>query len=253
MVYGAPPHLAIDATASLGPGVCLAAPARVGARAVLRGPLEAGSGLVIEAAALVGGPAQHRDGHEGRLVLGQDVHLHEACTVHRGSTIGAGVTRLGDRVRVMAYAHVGHDVSLADDVVLANGAQLGGHVDVGRSATIGARAALHQFVRVGEGAMVAAGAFVSGDVLPWTVVAGDRARVRGANRVALRRAGFGDAVAQVSRVLRSLSPGKGGAGDVDELRRALEERWGVVAAPAQAMLDFAVAPRRRPLCPWGAR
>ena len=253
MAAGPPPALAIDPSASVGTGVCLSSPTWVEAGAVLRGPLRAGPRLRVEARALLGGPAQHRDGDQVRLALGCDVHAHEGCTVHRGSSIGGGVTQLGDRVRVMAYAHVGHDVVLQDDVTLANGAQLGRHVHVGAGATIGARAALHQFVRVGEGAMVAAGAYVSGDVLPWTIVAGDRATVRGANRLALRRAGHGGAGAQVSRLIRALSPGRGRSGSVDEARAELLERFGQVSQPAGEILRFAEGLDRRPLCPWGAR
>lgn len=253
MVPGAPPQLLIDPSASIGADVRLCAPSWVGPGAVLRGPLEAGSGLRVEPRALVGGPAQHREGDQGRLLIGREVHLHEACTLHRGSPVGSGLTRLGDRVRVMAYAHVGHDVDLGDDVSLANGAQLGGHVVVGPGATIGARAALHQFVRVGDGAMVAAGAYVSGDVLPWTVVAGDRARVRGANRIALRRAGHAGAAVQVSRLLRALSPGRGRRGSPEELRRELEQHFGVLSEPAARILAFVAEAHPRPLCAWGAR
>lgn len=238
----------VDPTASLGDGVHLSGPHRIEAGAVLRGPLTAGPGLRVQARALVGGPAQHRDGDAGRLVIGADVHLHEACTVHRGSTVGRGVTTLGDRVRVMAYAHVGHDVTLHDDVTLANGAQLGGHGTLGAGATVGARAALHQFVEVGRGAMIAAGAYVSGDVLPWCLVGGDRARVRGVNRVALQRAGLGDCTAQVGRVLRLLSPGRGGGLSADAARAAIP---GPVLAATEDLLRFAARDRRRPLCPWG--
>ena len=244
---GTLPDPGIHPSAIVGDGVILRSTVRIGPGAVLQGPLDAQGGLRVEARALVGGPAQHREGDAGRLQLGRDVHLHEGCTLHRGSPIGSGCTILGDRVRVMAYAHVGHDVELGDDVTLANGAQLGGHVRVGAGATIGARAALHQFVQVGEGAMVAAGAFVSGDVLPWVVVAGDRARVRGANRVALRRAGHGAFAGQVDAMVRLLSPGGGGGASA---RAHALDRWGAISPPVAAMLAFAGAERRRPLCPW---
>ena len=54
---------------------------------------------------------------------------------------------------------------------------------------MGGRAAIAPFVRVGEGAFVAAGAMVETDVPPFLIVAGDRARVRALNRVGLRRHG----------------------------------------------------------------
>jgi len=204
------PALSIDPLARVLPNVLLNAPASVGSGAVLEGPLHAGPGLRVHPGALVGGPAQHRlGGARGTLEIGTDVEVREAATIHRGSDVGRGVTRIGDRVLVMAYAHVGHDVQLGDDVVLCNGAQLGGHVEVGPGALIAARAALHQFVRVGAGAMVAAGAMVSGDVPPWTLVAGDRARIIGANAHGLRQQGREDSLPLLRKALRLLWPGGG--------------------------------------------
>ena len=49
------------------------------------------------------------------------------------------------------------------------------------------------FVRIGEGAFVAAGAMVETDVPPFVIAAGDRARVRALNRVGLRRRGVPEA------------------------------------------------------------
>lgn len=237
----------IDPSARIGASVQLANPCRVGPDVVIGGPAEIGPGLRAEARALLGGPAQHQLGDRGVLRIGRDLHVHEAATIHRGSPAGAGVTRIGDGVRVMAYAHVGHDAVLGDGCTLANGAQLGGHVEIGAGAVIGARAALHQFVCVGRGAMVAAGAFVSGDVLPWTLAAGDRARTVGPNRVALRRAGFDGR--QVSRALRLLL--RSGGPGVPEIREDLRHEFGAVCESAEDLLRFAARPRHRPLCPRG--
>jgi len=233
----------VHPTATILGDVLLPEDARVGPGAVLQGPMSAGPGLRIEARGLVGGPAQHRRGDVGRLVLGRDVHVRECATIHRGSPAGAGVTRVGDRLELMAYAHVGHDGVLGDDVTLANGAQLGGHVHVGDGAVIGARAAIHQFVCVGAGAMVAAGALVSGDVPPWTMVAGDRARIVGPNAPPLR-ARFGPgAVGVLRRALRALwRDSRLRAGALDDL------------TPTPYLEDlgrFLRADRRRPICPRG--
>ncbi len=232
----------VDPTARLLGDVSLSSDARVGPGAVLQGPLHAGPGLRIEARALVGGPAQHRLGDDGRLEIGRDVHIHECATVHRGSPADRGVTRLGDRLLLMAYAHVGHDGTLDEDVTVANGAQLGGHVRIGARVNVGARAAVHQFVTVGTGAMIAAGAMVSGDVPPWTMVAGDRARIVGPNVVGLR-ARFGpSAVTAFRRALRRVWAGG----------RASTE--GLDAAGPECIRDlrrFLSMERRRPICPRG--
>jgi UDP-N-acetylglucosamine acyltransferase len=55
---------------------------------------------------------------------------------------------------------------------------------------LGAYTGLHQYARIGESVMVAGGAKLSLDAPPFTMVAGDRARLVGLNSVGLRRRGF---------------------------------------------------------------
>lgn len=196
--------------------------------ASLEGPLRAGPGLFVAAHAVLGGPPQHRGGGPGALVLGRGCVIREGATVHRGSAAGCGVTRIGDRLFLMAHAHIGHDAQLDDDVTIANGAMLGGHVTVGDRVVIGARAALHQYVSVGRGAMVAAGAMVSGDVPPWSLVSGDRARIVGVNRVGLAAAGLEDQVDAVRRVLRG--------GSADESLEAVRDVVGFLASDRRRLL-----------------
>jgi UDP-N-acetylglucosamine acyltransferase len=101
---------------------------------------------------------------------------------------------VGDGVLVMCGAHVAHDCELGDGVVLCNGVQLAGHVVCEPHALLGGLAAVAQYLRVGEGAFVAAGARVEADVPPYHIVQGDRARVRGLNTVGLARRGAPEAV-----------------------------------------------------------
>jgi UDP-N-acetylglucosamine acyltransferase len=152
----------------------------------------------------------------------------------------------------MAYAHVGHDCVVGDGVTLCNGSQLGGHVEIRPSAMIGARAALHQFVRVGTGAMVAAGAMVSGNVPPWTLVAGDRARIVGPNSHALREHGHDNSVAILRRALRLLWPASGHPGvDPDKIVIALRD-YGAEEDPVIFdLVRFLLEPSRRSCCSRG--
>jgi len=211
--------------------------------------------LRIHPGALVGGPAQHRLAGDGSLELGTDVEVRECATIHRGSSVGSGTTRIGDRVMVMAYAHIGHDAQVGDDVVLANGAQVGGHVSIGEGAVLAARCAIHQFVRVGRGAMVAAGALVSGDVPPWTLVAGDRARIVGPNVVALRALGDKASAARVRKAIRLLFPPPGQASvSPSELFSHLADSREAESDSALAdLVSFLELRSRRPVCPRAPR
>lgn len=178
--------------AVVGPGVRLGDGSRVMAHAVLEGPSTFGARTTIHPFAALGGAPQdvkHR-GEPTRLVIGDDNTFREYVSVHRGTAAGGGETRIGDGCLLMAYVHVAHDCTLGSGVIMANAATLAGHVAVGRHVVFGGLAAVAQFVRVGEGAMIAAGAMVENDVPPYVVAAGDRARVRGLNRVGLKRRGI---------------------------------------------------------------
>lgn len=190
--------------AVIGAQVRIASGCRVGSHAVIEGHTTIAAGTEIGSHAVVGSPPQIRDADDaGTLVVGRDNRLREFVTVHTGSP--GGSTVIGHGNLLMAYAHVAHDCRLGDEIELANGAQLGGHVEVGDKAVVGGLVGVHQYGRVGCGAMVAAGAMVTQDVLPWSLVAGNRARTLGVNTVGLKRAGYDAALrGRIARALRVL-------------------------------------------------
>jgi UDP-N-acetylglucosamine acyltransferase len=106
----------------------------------------------------------------------------------------------------MAQAHVAHDCGVGNHAILANGVALSGHVDVQDYATIGGLSGVHQFCRVGTHAFVGGATVVTKDVLPYSLVAGNRARFFGLNLVGLRRRGFSpERIAALKHACRRLS------------------------------------------------
>ncbi len=178
----------------VGDDVELGPDCRLLASCTVLGPTRLGPGNVVHPYAVLGGDPQDRShtGQTTRLEIGARNVFREHVTVHRGTAKDHGTTRIGGDSLFMAGAHVAHDAVIGDGVTLANGTLLGGHVVVGDRVTTGGRAAIAPFVRIGEGAFVAAGAMVEIDVPPFVIVAGDRARVRALNRVGLRRQGVPD-------------------------------------------------------------
>ncbi|MCC7541389.1 MAG: acyl-ACP--UDP-N-acetylglucosamine O-acyltransferase [Deltaproteobacteria bacterium] len=177
--------------AVIGPGVRLGDGSRVMAHAFVEGPSTFGARTVVHPFAAVGGAPQDvkHKGEPTRLVVGEGNTFREYVSVHRGTVGGGGETRIGDGCLFMAYVHVAHDCTVGSNVIMANASTLAGHVRVGSYVVFGGLAGVAQFVRIGEGAMIAAGAMVENDVPPFVVAAGDRARVRGLNRVGLKRRG----------------------------------------------------------------
>ena len=190
------PCATVDATAVIGPHVIVEGPVRVGPdcrigpSVVLLGHTQVGARCRIHPYAVIGDFPQDR-AYEGAATLcrvGDDCIIREGTTIHRGTKPGSE-TVVGDRCLLMTNCHVGHNCVLGDDVTLVSGVLLGGYVRVGAKAIISGNTAVHQFVRVGELAMVSTLAKIVQDVPPFMMT--DRnGSVVGVNSVGLRRAGF---------------------------------------------------------------
>jgi len=216
------PHATVARTAELAPGVRIGPGATVGphvrvgegtwigAHAVVTGRTTLGARNRIFPFAAVGMPPQdlkYRD-EPSRLEMGDDNTVREHASVHAGTVAGGLVTRVGNGCLVMVSAHLGHDCQLRNNIVVAAGAAIGGHVVIEDLAIIGGLVGVHQFARIGESALCAAGAMVSSDVPPFCTVAGDRARLHGLNTIGLQRRGFSaELIRTLKRAYRLLFQG----------------------------------------------
>jgi len=204
--------MSVHPTAIVAPGARLHPSVEVGPYAIIGSKVEIGAGTTVGPHAVIEGRtrlgernrvfqfasvgAQPQDlkyaGEDSALEIGNENLIREFTTLHKGTTGGGGVTRIGDRNLFMAYAHVAHDCQVGSGCVFANGATLGGHVEVGDHAILGGLAAVHQFTRIGRHAFVAGGSMVVMDVPPFCTAQGDRAELVGVNSVGLSRHGFSE-------------------------------------------------------------
>ena len=90
----------------------------------------------------------------------------------------------------MAYTHIGHNCELSNGIVLSNGVQVAGHVKIEDNAIIGGCLGIHQFVHIGYLAMVGGMTRVDRDVPPFCLAEGHPGRLRGLNRVGIKRSGL---------------------------------------------------------------
>lgn len=130
------------------------------------------------------------NGEESTLHIGHKNLIREYVTIQPGTKGGLMKTVIGNGNLLMANSHVGHDGTLGDGNVVANSVALAGHVTIGNKVTLGGLAAVHQFVRIGDYALLAGGATVVNDVPPCFIVQGDRASVAGINKIRLEREGY---------------------------------------------------------------
>lgn len=143
------------------------------------------------------------------VVLGSDVRLYGfanlyGCEIGDGCRIGTFVeiqsgVRIGRRVKIQSHTFICSGVEIGDEVFIGHGVmftndrfpratnsrgELAGNDDwnietirVHRRASLGSNATILCGVTIGEEAIIGAGAVVTRDVLPRTVVAGNPARL----------------------------------------------------------------------------
>ena len=159
---------------------------------VIEGRTRIGSRTQVFPFASIGHPPQDMKyrGEASELVIGEDNTIREHVTMNTGTAGGGMMTRVGSGGLFMMGAHVAHDCLIGDRVTMANNATLAGHVVVEDDAIIGGLSAVHQHVRVGRRAMIGGMSGVEHDVIPYSLVMGDRARLTGINIIGMKRAGF---------------------------------------------------------------
>lgn len=144
------------------------------------------------------------EGENTTVEIGDRTTIREGVTINRG-TKAYGKTVLGSDCLIMAYVHIAHDCILGDHVILVNSVALAGHVEIGNWAIISGLSAVHQFVKIGDHAMIGGGAMVRKDVPPMITAAGEPLSFSGINSVGLKRRNFStDEINTVQSIYRTL-------------------------------------------------
>ncbi len=140
---------------------------------------------------IIGGDPQDRKykGEPTFLTIGSDNVFREYVTIHRATGEGQS-TSVGNHCYLMAYCHLGHNVTVQDTVTMANSVGVSGHCFIEELATLGGMVGLHQWVRVGKVSMVGGMSGITRDVPPFMIVEGRDCEVRDINAVGLRRYGI---------------------------------------------------------------
>jgi len=234
------PHCVIDEGVKIGPGTSV----QMGA--YITGDTTIGKGCQIFPYAIIGIVPQDLKfkGEKTSVVIGDNNVIREFTTIHRGTKGGGGVTRIGNNNLLMAYSHVAHDCTIGNHTALANAASLAGHIVIEDHAVIGGLVGVHQFVQIGTLSMTGGCSAVDRDVLPYTQVAGVRARHFGPNIIGLRRAGFpSEKIAVLKEIYRLIF--RANLRRQDALAR-IEEEFGELAE-ARHIIEF-IGRSRRGLC-----
>ena len=122
-----------------------------------------------------------------KIIVGDNNKIREYVTINPGTIGGGGLTKIGNNCLFMVHSHIAHDCFIGNNVVLANSVPIGGHAKIEDDVIIGGNSAVQQFTRVGKLSMIGGMCGVVKDVLPYSLVFGNRSILQGVNIIGLRR------------------------------------------------------------------
>ena len=177
--------------AVIGPGVIVGPNTWIGPNVIIDGKVKIGSNNKIFPGACIGLQPQDLkyNGDLTDVLIGDNNTFRECVTINR-ATFEGEKTIVGNQNLLMAYSHLGHNCEIGNNVVIANSVQIAGHVVVEDRAVIGGCLGIHQFVHIGYLAMVGGMTRVDRDVPPYCLSEGHPGRMRGLNKVGIKRQGM---------------------------------------------------------------
>ena len=217
------PFAIIDAGVKIGPGCTIGAQVWITGNTVMGAKNHIGYGSIIGAAPQDTSFDAETDSN---VVIGDNNSIREYVTIHRSAAAG-GSTTLGDSNFLMTGVHLAHDVQMGSQNNLANNVMLAGHIKMGDHIFLGGGAGFHQFLHIGDYAIVQGNAVVSRDVPPFCMAHG-RNELAGLNVIGLRRGGFSaEERADIKRAYQLLF--RSGGNISEALGEAEEASWTEVA------------------------
>ncbi len=183
--------VSIASGAIIGPNVIIESGTKIGPNAVIEGKTKIGKGNKVFPNVFIGLEPQDLkyQGASTEVIIGDNNTFRECVTINKATDEGEK-TIIGNNNLLMAYTHIGHNCELGNGIVLSNSVQVAGHVKIEDNAIIGGCLGIHQFVHVGYLAMIGGMTRVDRDVPPFCLAEGHPGRLRGLNRVGIKRSGL---------------------------------------------------------------
>jgi len=181
----------ISQGAIVGPNVTIGKGTEIGPNAVITGRTQIGRNNKVFPNVFIGLDPQDLKykGASTEVIIGDNNTFRECVTINKATDEGEK-TIIGNNNLLMAYTHIGHNCELGNRIVLSNCVQVAGHVKIEDRAIIGGCLGIHQFVHIGYLAMIGGMTRVDRDVPPFCLAEGHPGRLRGLNRIGIKRSGL---------------------------------------------------------------
>ena len=181
----------ISQGAIIGPNVIIGKGTEIGANAVINGRTQIGNNNKVFPNVFIGLDPQDLKykGASTEVIIGDNNTFRECVTINKATDEGEK-TIIGNNNLLMAYTHIGHNCEIGNRIVLSNSVQVAGHVKVEDKAIVGGCLGIHQFVHIGYLAMIGGMTRVDRDIPPFCLAEGHPGRLRGLNRIGIKRSGL---------------------------------------------------------------
>ena len=180
----------------IGPNVSINENSKIMSHVHISGDTTIGTGNIIYPFASIGTDPQDLKfkGEKNKLIIGNNNKIREYVTINPGTEHGGGVTKIGNNCLLMISSHIAHDCVVADNVIIANNVPIAGHCIIENDVIIGGNSAVQQFCNIGKGAMIGGMTGVNKNVLPYTLVTGNRCAYENLNLIGLKRKNFNNSI-----------------------------------------------------------
>ena len=181
----------ISQGAIVGPNVTIGEGTEIGPNAVIEGRTQIGINNKVFPNVFIGLEPQDLKykGASTEVIIGNNNTFRECVTINKATDEGEK-TIIGNDNLLMAYTHIGHNCEIGNKIVISNSVQVAGHVKVEDKAIIGGCLGIHQFVHIGYLAMIGGMTRVDRDVPPFCLAEGHPGRLRGLNKIGIKRSGL---------------------------------------------------------------
>ena len=130
------------------------------------------------------------EGEDSILVIGDNNVIRENVTISKGTKADNFKTQIGNSNLFMNGTHIAHDCQIGNHNIFATNAAIAGHAKILNKVIIGGLSAVQQFTTIGSYSMIGGASAVDKNIMPASLVFGNRAKLRGLNLIGLRRANF---------------------------------------------------------------
>ena len=176
----------------IGPNVSIDKNCKIMSHVHISGDTTIGTDNIVYPFASIGTDPQDLKfkGEKNKLVIGNNNKIREYVTINPGTENGGGITRIGNNCLFMISSHIAHDCKIGDNIIIANNVPIAGHCIIENEVVIGGNSAVQQFCNIGKGAMIGGMTGVNKNILPYTLVTGNRCEYENLNLIGLKRKGF---------------------------------------------------------------